>query len=394
MSILQECPICKRKQKASNKNCNECDINLDRAKRSKRVRYWINYRLPDGKQRRESVGYSIKEARDANGKRHVQKRENRIFDMLPESKITFNELAKWYLNLARVKQLSDYIGVKIRLNNFNSVHGDKIVKDIKPTDIENYQTKRQSQGIKNTTIDHETNIVKIMINKGFDNDIVDGRTLKTFRKIRKVSTKAERTRTRTLSIGEYLGLLNEAKAYFKPVLILAFHTGMRSAELEKLKWSYIDRKADFIRLPASATKGKAARNIPINHHVKAALDSLPRALNHDFVFTRKGKHLKRHGGRNEALEAACQGINIPYGRKAENGLILHDFRRTFKTNMLRAGVDKTYRDKIAGHTLQGIDVHYIILTENDLHHAMDKYTKWIDSEIVNVDQTVDQTQII
>lgn len=60
MGILQECPICRKKQSNKIKNCS-CGENLEKAKRSKRVRYWINYRI-NGKQRRESVGFSITEA--------------------------------------------------------------------------------------------------------------------------------------------------------------------------------------------------------------------------------------------------------------------------------------------------------------------------------------------
>jgi len=47
-----------------------------------------------------------------------------------------------------------------------------------------------------------------------------------------------------------------------------------------LKWSYIDRKAIFIRLPAEFTKEKAPKDIPINKNVKSVLDSVPRAINH------------------------------------------------------------------------------------------------------------------
>ena len=85
MAILAECPLCHRKQSVKNKLC-KCGANLDSLKRQKeKVRYWISFRMPGGKQRREPVGYSIAEARDADGKRRVQKRENRIFDMLPQN---------------------------------------------------------------------------------------------------------------------------------------------------------------------------------------------------------------------------------------------------------------------------------------------------------------------
>ena len=56
-----------KKQAAKNKLCT-WGAHLDKFKESKKVKYWINYTLPDGKQRREAVGYSIEEARDAKGK--------------------------------------------------------------------------------------------------------------------------------------------------------------------------------------------------------------------------------------------------------------------------------------------------------------------------------------
>ncbi|HYA01606.1 MAG TPA: hypothetical protein VEI04_00650 [Syntrophobacteria bacterium] len=90
MAILAECPRCDKKQAGKNKLCS-CGEDLVKAERSQRVRYWIAHRV-EGKQRREVVGFSINEARDADGKRRVQKRENRIFEMLPEAKMTVKEL--------------------------------------------------------------------------------------------------------------------------------------------------------------------------------------------------------------------------------------------------------------------------------------------------------------
>ena len=126
MSILAQCPICRKKQSIKNKLC-KCGEKLDKAKRSGRIRYWINYRMPDGTQRRESVGafegldpYSLKDARDAESKRVVQKREKRIFDMLPESEMTFEELSEWFLPIEQNKIISgkiseEYYNVKILL---------------------------------------------------------------------------------------------------------------------------------------------------------------------------------------------------------------------------------------------------------------------------------------
>ena len=60
--------------------------------------------------------------------------------------------------------------------------------------------------------------------------------------------------------------------------------------------------------------------------------------------------------------------------------------------MLTAGVDKVHRDLILGHSLQGMDVHYMAPDEETLKEAMEKYTRWIDVQFQNVDQSVDQTK--
>jgi hypothetical protein len=77
---------------------------------------------------------------------------------------------------------------------------------------------------------------------------------------------------------------------------------------------------------------------------------------------------------------------FPYGHKAENGITMHDVRRTVETNMLEAEVDKTDRDLILGHSLEGMDRHYITPSEKTLRQVMARYAAWLDEQFANVDQ--------
>ncbi len=398
MGILKECPECRRKQSLKNKRCG-CGLNLDTAKKSQRVKYWISYRLPDGTQRRESVdamedldGHSIEDARAAMAKRTVQRKENRVMDMLPKSKVTFGGLIGWYLSLDKVRKLRSYIRVEVALNNFNAVFKDMIVNDVKHLDLENYQEKREEQGRSPATIDMEISIAKTMITKAFYNDMIDGRVLKGFNSINKKLKKGSNVRKRILTMNEYKKLIYIAKSHLKAFLIIAFNTGMRRGEIRQLKWSYIDRKNGMIRLPAEIVKEGKGKIIPINHHAETALNGLPRAILNDYVITYKGQPIRQPGGLNRSFHTACRDANIPCGRKVENGITIHDFRRTFKTNMLKADVDKIYRDSILGHSFQGMDSRYISLDDDTLKQAMDKFTKWLDDQLKlsNVDQIVDQ----
>lgn len=73
-----------------------------------------------------------------------------------------------------------------------------------------------------------------------------------------------------------------------------------------------------------------------------------------------------------------------------NGITFHDLRATFDTNMDRAGVSESCRRSIMGHTLRGMDAHYLRLSDEDLRGAMDRPTAWIDDHFRSVAQTVAQ----
>ena len=176
--------------------------------------------------------------------------------------------------------------------------------------------------------------------------------------------------------------------HLRSLLIAAMHTGMRKGELLNLRWSHIDRDNKIIRFPMGLTKeGRRKRipedspltkNIPINHHLERVLNALPRALHHDYVFTYQGQPVKKL---RRSFESACKNAGILYGQKVPGGLRFHDMRATFKTNMLRAGVDKVFRDVILGHSLQGMDARYLKPTDSDLRRAIDQYTEWFDSQV-------------
>jgi integrase len=412
MAILAECPSCHSKQSKRNKLCS-CAEDLDKAKRSKRVRYWIDYRLPDGKQKREPLSkfddldpYSIIDAQKALAKRTVQVKERTIFDVLIDIDLTFNELTEWYLSLKKVRKLKTLKRTKILLNKFNSVFGEHIVSDVNSIALENYQETRIEQ-VAPSTIDTELSIVKTMVNKAFRagrfeiNGCVvkiDGDLIRAFDSLSRKLVSGSNARDRLVSIEEYLKLCKAAPKHLEGMMVIALNTGLRPGEITGLQWSYIDRDAKMIRLPLEAIKeGKKTgkgKNVPINHNVKTVLDSQVRALHHDYVFSYQNKPLMGPQGAKKAYVLACKRAGILYGQKAP-GLILPDFRRSAKTYMAQAGVDKSFRDTILGHNLRGMDKHYIKPSDEMLADAMDRYTRWLDAQVEtfrgNVDHSVDQT---
>lgn len=380
MSILAECPQCHKKQSVRYRLCS-CGEDLVRAKKAKRLRYWIKYRLPGGKQRKEFVGFSIEEARDAEGKRRSQKRENRIFEMLPETKATFQELSGWYLKLEKVKSLAYYDILASLLEKFNSEFGDVVVNKIKPADLENYQAKLKASGLSDSYIDQVIGAPKGMINKAFDNDLLGGDAIKSFRKVKDLLKRNSNARKRILTPSEFQKLMealskSSRSRHLKAIVATAYYTGMRKGEIISLTWDKVDLKNKVIRLEAVDRKDREAREIPICNELAQVILALPSRLQS----SKKNRQVFQYGGEGvndirAGLKRACKDAGIDYGRKENLGFTFHDLRHTFNTNMRRAGVPESVIMAITGHATREMFDRYDTVDGNDKSAAIQKFMK-------------------
>ena len=390
MAILAECPICHRKQSAKKKRCRQCGEDLDKAKRARKVRFWISYRMPDGKQKREFVGsfeglkgHSIEDAKKAEAKKMTLKAEKKLMDVRNDTKMTFQELSDWYLGLEKVKVLSSYWRVKMSLQRFNEEFGGKIVSTIKPADLENYQVQRKVQGKADATIDQEIGAAKRVIYKGFDNDLVGGDTLKSFKSVEKLLKSNGNARDRVLSPDEFKALLEHSSRHLRGILAMGYYTGMREGEILNLTWDKVDMKNRLICLEASDTKDKESRRIPICDELFEILRTVPRALHEKHVFLYRGKPL---GDIRNSLRKACDAAGIVYGRFEKDGFVFHDLRHTFNTYMRKAGIPESVIMEVTGHSTREMFDRYNTVDVDDTRQAIEQFQDYLR----NVDQTVDQ----
>ena len=103
-------------------------------------------------------------------------------------------------------------------------------------------------------------------------------------------------RERVLAAEEYQQLLSAASPHLQRIVLCAYETGMRGAEIKKLTWDKVDGKAGFIRLGTEDTKGKEKRLIPLSSTLHDVLEEIRREQREakvapiaGHVFTWKGK---------------------------------------------------------------------------------------------------------
>ena len=280
-------------------------------------------------------------------------------------------------------------------NKFNKVFGDRLIRGVKFSELQGYQVQRRQEGQADATTDHESHsaakaAVKALWQDG-EISLATWRTWENFKKlIRGKKAKKKYARNRVLEIEEYCRLIPHLPQHLKELIEVALYTGMRKSELISgrtngepttgLTRSQVDYKNMVIHL--TETKTNIPRDIPITGELESILEKIITRWHPESVFTFKRKPFSdvRTG-----LIKACKAASITYGKMVPGGFVFADLRRTAKTLMARAGIDKAYRDGLLGHESQDMDRHYLHPDfDKDLRRAMEKYHSWLVDQIESV----------
>lgn len=222
--------------------------------------------------------------------------------------------------------------------------GEKELSEIAPIDVNKFMVKRQRDGVKNSTINRELTIMKMML--GLANEW--GYEIKK-NPVKKGNffSEEEYRRDRVLACEEEERLFRAAAPHLKPILTCALSTGMRYSEILGLKWENVDLEERQITVKAESSKSGKRRIIPVNEELFVEMEKLKK-LNSEtsnFVFlyedpkTRKLRPVKTV---RKALVMACMRAGI-------KGLTFHDIRHTVGSRLISKGADPVSVKNILGH---------------------------------------------
>ena len=287
--------------------------------------------------------------------------------------------------------------VKIASEHF----GKKMIRSIKPRDIENFRTVRLKTPVeieikkKTKELNPKTKRQKIKITKvkrvterklsSVNRELATLRRMlnfavnegwliaNPFQKTDKViSNASEKARERVLDYDEEIILLNECKderEHIKAILICALDTAMRPEEIYKLVWNDIGFLNGIIIIRAENTKTETERIVGITPRLKTELERVWEQSPKELDSTVFGvKSIKT------AFKTACRKAEIKNFR-------FRDCRHTATTRMVNSGMPQAEIMKTTGHTQLKTFLRYVNLTAESVSESAKRYGDFLSSKL-------------
>ena len=213
-----------------------------KADRKGRKIYYLDYRV-NGIRKRERVGYSRKEAKEALESRLTDIRRQRFDRIFTEPLFTLSEIRDQYLRYSEtVKSLSSYErdkGVVDRL--LMPLFGKTSLNRITPQQAEEYRSNRSAEGVAPATINKEVQVLRHIVKKAVEwgkvntNHIANVKPLKTPPGLVKF-----------LQLEEIPKLVDACPGWLRSIVLIGMNTGLRRGEILGLRKRNIDKKTALL----------------------------------------------------------------------------------------------------------------------------------------------------
>jgi integrase len=364
------CQACKKGHNIYQENLKsiDCSCGMRVAVKPNEKNFFIDYRLPNGKRRRERVGSSRKLAEDVLSKRRIEIVEGKFFDVVKKEKIKFEDFAKEYLNIHSKQHKKSWKTDDYLIKDLERFFKGKFLYEITPKDIEHYKIERLKEKVGDKTVSPATVNRHLDVLSGILNKAVTWGKLQTSPMKSVQSLKVPKGRLRFLEKEEIVKLLSNCTKNLRPIVVLALFTGMRRGEILGLKWHDIDVKRNIITL--LDTKNGEKREVPMNEQVKTALIRVRKHPNTAYIFCNE-KGVPVHDIR-KSYSTALRKSGITNFR-------FHDLRHTFASQLVMSGIDLNTVRELLGHKDMTMTLRYSHLAQSHKQRAVDILGKKVDT---------------
>ena len=303
--------------------------------------WWICF-YADGRQVREGVSGSRREAEAALDARKTDIRRGEFRHIPKRERVTFDEAVKEY-KVEKVGKRSlrrDEASFK----KLRRAFAFKRLEQITAKDVEAYKRKRAGE-VSGATTNRELALLKCLFNVAIGKGRVSANPVKGV----KFFQEAPRRGERVLSNLEIEHLIEAAAPHLRPILAVALFTGLRKGDILALRPEALDFERHVVRIMMQKTGDPV--EIPMHPMLESILLGVLTARETPGLYVFMSSRPARKTGETTRLTDIKNAFRGALERSglADRGYCFHDIRRTFASTLYRSGVPLLTVSKLLGH---------------------------------------------
>lgn len=316
--------------------------------------WYLDYRDLGGERvRKSTTARTEREAEQLLFAAVADVNRKRILGELPEKpKVLFRDfLTSEYMKHCSARHSpTTFRTERLRITKIARFFGDVALADVKPAVVQRFvdarlASKTPSGGRPSAgTVNRELAVISAAISEAKLRGYIEDRPSELVKFL-----KGPERAVRAITPDEEKALLGASAPDLRGIILVALNTGMRRSELLRLPWADVD--LDRRQVTVEFGKAGAVRYVPIN----------------DLAFQVFRETPKQITGRTEKVfgrwtDSALQSSFDRAKRRAGIAVTFHQFRHTFATRLIEAGVHIRVVQQLLGH-------HSLDVTERYLHVA-------------------------
>ena len=295
------------------------------------------------------------QARALRGRLKAEQREGKYFEK--PVVVPFRVLAEEYVHMvdARRRRKGDDTA---RLRRWLMAFGDQDAKTITVRQIEKVLTELQKDGLEPATLLRHLAVLKAIFNRGKRVGLVKENPARLVK-----PPQVNNVLVRYLTPDQETRLFACLPEKYRPIVLMALHTGLRQGELLRLTWGDIDWNAGVVTI--HETKAGERRRTPMNSIVVGLLSGLKTEPSFDSM-GRMFPFGARYVGR--VFERAVQAAGLVPFR-------FHDLRHTFASRLAMQGANDRTLMALGGWKSPAMLGRYAHLSPTYLWKAVEGLTQ-------------------
>lgn len=249
--------------------------------------------------------------------------------------------------------------------------GQRRLNDVSRLQIQKFHAKLMNEGLAAATANHHIKLIRRMLNLAVEWSVISGPNPAS-----RIEMFAEDNQIERYMNDEELQRLLEvlrtdSRQGVCKVALFLLSTGARLNEALSAKWEHVDTDKGIWRVPATNSKSKRMRAIPLNDAAMAVINALDTKGEYDHLFINKKRKLP-YVNIAKVWEDLRNKAGLPKLR-------IHDLRHQFASFLVNDGQSLYTVQQILGHSDPSVTQRYAHLSVTALQNAANSASKQIQS---------------